>query len=320
MKVYFTAVIVSLILFLAPVSYAGSFTGDETGTTSAAFLKIGPGARAAAMGEAYTAAADDAYAVYWNPAAMKNVKEKQLAFMHAFWLESINYDYVSFVTPVNVLDGAFGGSFTYLWMDSIDRVTNSGDVTGSFSPYDMAFALSFAGLVYGVKTGASAKYIKESLGSKSAQAFALDTGVTGSLLEDKLSGGIYAGNIGTKLKFDRAECPLPFIIRAGLAYSARKDLGLSFDIHMPADSAMSYHLGGEYTYEYFEEILFIARAGYNIGPDSSGKSGISAGFGVNLNKYNIDYAYVPYRGLGGTHRLSLSMKFIKPRENYLLIP
>ena len=39
---------------------------NEPGTTAASFLKIGVGARAAAMGDAFTALADDPTALYWK--------------------------------------------------------------------------------------------------------------------------------------------------------------------------------------------------------------------------------------------------------------
>ena len=44
-----------------------SQTVSKTGTTAAQFLKIGIGARALALGGAYSAIADDASALYWNP-------------------------------------------------------------------------------------------------------------------------------------------------------------------------------------------------------------------------------------------------------------
>ena len=44
---------------------------SNVGTTAAPFLEIGAGARAVAMGGAFTAIADDPMSLYWNPAALK---------------------------------------------------------------------------------------------------------------------------------------------------------------------------------------------------------------------------------------------------------
>ena len=44
-------------------------------------LKIGVGARAIGMGEAYTAQADDVSSLYWNPAGLALMQERQASFM-----------------------------------------------------------------------------------------------------------------------------------------------------------------------------------------------------------------------------------------------
>jgi len=57
---------------LGPVTVlrAGDFSADAKGTTGAAFLTMGMGARAVGMGGAYSAVAADASAVSWNPAGL----------------------------------------------------------------------------------------------------------------------------------------------------------------------------------------------------------------------------------------------------------
>src|SRR5438045_3246800 len=47
---------------------------NNVGSSGAVFEKIGVGARAAGMGGAYSALADDISALYWNPAGIARLK------------------------------------------------------------------------------------------------------------------------------------------------------------------------------------------------------------------------------------------------------
>jgi len=67
------------IKFLSVLICVGLVSGSAfAGTDAAAFLKKGVGARALAMGGAFTSIADDTSAVYWNPAGL--AKRQQYAF------------------------------------------------------------------------------------------------------------------------------------------------------------------------------------------------------------------------------------------------
>jgi len=59
-----------LVIFLlfALLQSEGFSQVTKTGTTAAKFLSIGIGPRANAMGGAFTSVANDASALYWNPA------------------------------------------------------------------------------------------------------------------------------------------------------------------------------------------------------------------------------------------------------------
>ncbi|MDZ7797853.1 MAG: hypothetical protein U5N56_12850 [Candidatus Marinimicrobia bacterium] len=57
------------IIILAGLS-ALVWAQDKVGTTAANFLNVPVGGKAAAMGGAYTAVADDPTALFWNPGAI----------------------------------------------------------------------------------------------------------------------------------------------------------------------------------------------------------------------------------------------------------
>ena len=63
-------------LILIPLLSFG-ITLFQPGTAGFQFLKLGVGARPVAMGSAYTAVADDANALFWNPAGLGITKSFQ---------------------------------------------------------------------------------------------------------------------------------------------------------------------------------------------------------------------------------------------------
>ena len=79
------------------------FAAGETGL---AVLKVGVGARATAMGEAFVASADDASGIYWNPAGSAWIKNRQAHFSHNSWIQGINHNVASLTFPTKV--GSFG--------------------------------------------------------------------------------------------------------------------------------------------------------------------------------------------------------------------
>ena len=63
--------VVLLLTLLLVAAWAGQSWADIS-NAAVLFLRIAPGARAAGMGEAYVAIADDATATHWNPAGLGN--------------------------------------------------------------------------------------------------------------------------------------------------------------------------------------------------------------------------------------------------------
>jgi len=102
---------VLLSVLWAPVARADKYAGE--------FLKLGVGARALGMGEAFVAVADDASAPYWNPAGLIHLRERQVLFMHAEQFgDIINHDFVSFAMPLEG-QGVLAVSVIRLGVDNI---------------------------------------------------------------------------------------------------------------------------------------------------------------------------------------------------------
>ncbi len=66
------------------------------------FMYVGAGARALALGSAYSAVADDITAGYWNPAGLARNTDKSVAFMHSERFGGlISYDYLAYSQEYN---------------------------------------------------------------------------------------------------------------------------------------------------------------------------------------------------------------------------
>ena len=99
---------------------AGIF--PKAGTTAAPFLKIGVGARAVAMGGNFVALANDATALYWNPAAITDLTEMNFSVTHSSWIAGMTHGAILFALPISDAAG-FGLELTYLTSGDIEQTT-----------------------------------------------------------------------------------------------------------------------------------------------------------------------------------------------------
>jgi hypothetical protein len=113
-----------LVLLVFPLSLRAQVDGP--GTTSANFEKIGMGARAAGMGDAFAAVADDATAMYWNPAGLVLARGTEFSLTHTVWLQGISDEYFAFTQNLK-RDGAFGGSLEYLGTGTFSGTLENSD-------------------------------------------------------------------------------------------------------------------------------------------------------------------------------------------------
>ncbi|MEW6681037.1 MAG: hypothetical protein AB1297_08510, partial [bacterium] len=102
--------LVAILGLMGNLSFAG-----EPGKTAMAFLKLGQGARVNGMGEAFVGLADDINSLYWNPAGLANLKEREASFMFLKPFDEVKglgYGYLSGVFPTH--KAIFATSISYL--------------------------------------------------------------------------------------------------------------------------------------------------------------------------------------------------------------
>lgn len=176
-----------LLLLLSFLSLTAS--AQSVRKYSNEFLKIGVGARAAAMGNAMTGIADDVTAGYWNPGGLALAPNApEVALMHSEYFAGIaKYDYVGFTMPIGG-NRRFGASVIRLGVDDIPNTLNLVDPNGNidfgrvetFSVADLGVVLSLAQRIEalgGLDVGANFKVVNRTVGKfANAWGFGLDAG------------------------------------------------------------------------------------------------------------------------------------------------
>lgn len=301
-------------LLLLPLS---AFAAGD-GTTGAEFLKVAPGARGAAMGEAQTAAAEDVFAAHWNPAALGGLKAAEISLMHNTWLEDVHQQYAAAALPAKSA-GTFALSYNRLSVDDLEGYdamgTPRGTLTGGASAASLGWGRNFSSRFEGgggLMGGAALKTVSEEHAGVGASSLAADLGLlwrpavsAGWLRRSSL--GLAFRNMGQGLTFDRETLSLPAEISLGLGYShflAGDAIALTADLRRTAGEDDSFGAGAEYRLK----DLFALRAGYRAADAED--AGLRAGAGIRLRGLQIDYAWAGMgEDLGAAHRVSLTYRF-----------
>jgi hypothetical protein len=286
----------------------GQAFASDPGDAGALFLRIGMGARASAMGEGYTAVAEDASSVYWNPAAMAAVLNTNLMFAHNESFLSSRLEQVALTHETDY--GMIGLMFTGQYMDKMERREDvpSEIPLGEFSVYDVAFAAGFARYILpNLSVGATIKPVYQRIDERSSTGLAFDFGVYHVSRIEGLRLAAVALNVGTPMKFIEEEYALPRSIKVGGSYDRefeqiRGRVLLTFDGVFVNDGDPRQHMGAEYTYRRIVSL----RAGYKGGYDSYGGT---FGAGIRYKKLDVDYAFLLVKNdLGDSHRISVSIR------------
>lgn len=325
-----------LCAYCAPVESRAqvfpSFGDERTGTSIANTLKIGLGARAAAMGEAFTAVADDASALYWNPAGLSNTTTNEAYFTHTQWFAGINQSTGNATLRIDD-EHVVGISIARTGLPEVK-------VTTETQPFGTGQTFQFDNLVAGVSyahrftdqfsAGVTVRYIRETLGDVAVNAFTVDAGTFYWTGLGTTRFAVAVSNFsnqkepeGTVVLYDRTAVSgfrgfdAPTVFRIGFAMDPILDstnrLTVALQLNHPSDNAENYALGGEYALTFSDAFpaQILARAGYKLNVE---EENISAGAGVRIPVFDdyrvaVDYAWTNFRTLGAVHRFSAGIQF-----------
>lgn len=336
-------VVANALIFMTSTIGVAQTTGESSvsnvGTNAAAFLEIGVGARAQAMGGSFCSIADDATAMYWNPAGIADMGHFEASFTNIDWLADVYFGYAAVVAPIGAL-GAVGVDVSVLDagerpVRTVAQPEGTGEIYGS---RDLSLGFAFAmNLTDRFSIGFHGKYIRQEIWHESANGFGLDLGALYKMPIDGVQLGFSVLNFGTRMKmsgrdllrpfdpdpenfgndainveFVTESFQLPLMFRFGMSYRIQMNragsLLVSTDLLHPSNNTESINFGGEYT---FNDFVFI-RGGYESLFERDRENGLTLGGGLKVKLFDagtlrIDYAYVDWGVLDSANRFTIAL-------------
>ncbi len=295
------------------------------------FLTFEPGGRANGMGRAYSAVADDAFAMWWNPGATAFNRKGQIALNHIPWLQGSGlndmfYEYLGWNQYFEGI-GNLNAHIVLLDAGTQEQTDIHGTSQGNFHPFDIAGAIgySYEAIPQTLGLGANFKLIysylapgtgfTESEGKAFSFTFDLGAKYRNAVSIPGLDLALVLQNVGPDVTFvDQEQAdPAPMTARIGAAYRVMEDplnkLTLSVEASKMlanSDPLIKRFVTG---WEHMDEVIYSAgaefvyldlialRGGYFA--DVAGKiTGPSVGVGIQYafdSRYKIsaDFAMVP---------------------------
>ena len=325
------------------VAAAQVFKSDvsKKGTTAAAFLSISQGARAASMGSAFVAVADDWSTLYWNPAGIASLGNGVM-FDHTVWLADIGYNFIGGSISLGSI-GSLGMSITSSSISDMKVTTVAQpDGTGEvFNVSQVAFSVAYAvKLTDNFAIGFNPKYVYERIWKMDAAALAIDVGMKYNTPFKGIILGMSIANFGQKMhmtgqnsvvlydsdpansgnngripaELSTGEWSLPLNFRVGVAYKPElgemHKLTVAVDAMHPGDDYESVNVGGEYT---FDDLISF-RGGYKALFLKESEESFTLGVGVKqriLGNITLmaDYSYLDFGRLTSVHKITIGMGF-----------
>ena len=293
------------------------------------FMEIGVAPRAQGMGGAFVAVANDISASYYNPAALVNLTQTQISFMHTQqMIASVNYDYLAFGKPLGG-NRVVGLSLIRLGIDNIkdsrqaliylesdpDNWRLDWSRITEFNAADYIFNLSVAQrMASNWAFGGNVKLIRRKIADHSANGIGLDLSIYRDFSSGLTLGAALKNVTTTFISWDTGEKELV----APALFSGVSYLWQFSSFHLGVRPAVELILRGEHRQKsaslsagalsldmaagleinYFELLYF--RSGYDE------IQRFNLGVGIQIPHVRIDYAFTNYdQELGNSHRIGL---------------
>ncbi len=269
---------VLMILFFSPPLYAQDALGS---------LSLPVGARAMALGEAWVGEASDALSSYWNPAGLSQVKGNYLATMHQEIKLLVPYDYLGYLSSSGK-GKAFGFNFICLDYSALGY-------TWQEDAYIFSYADAYSPRL---SWGVNLKHVRLRVpDTGSGRGWGADLGVLYKMGKNLKVGAMFR-NAYALIQYAGFKETQERHLTLGLSFKPDLSSLLVLDFsdllnRCDSNSPPALHLG-------LERQLgesFSLRVGYLHSWGEEGEKRFTAGVGITLEPWQIDYAYDPTKNI-----------------------
>jgi len=260
-------------------------------------LQVPVGARAIAMGGAFSAVADDGTTIYWNAAGLPWIGHQEITGGYAnLYGSDIRDNFVSFTLPLTPNQAAA--------VDWYHSGYNDTELDFGENRIDLAYGRKFGSRV---SAGAVLKYLDRNTALDGSEVrrgsgWGADFGVLAQPVASLRLAALAQDAFDTRLHYgDGGESSVAFprTWRVGAAFTPRPWGTLAVD----GDDRL--HVGAE-----LRPVDMVAlRAGYQSDLGGPEETTWSFGAGVRWSIFRFDYAYEEHPVLGGTSHFGLSLGF-----------
>ena len=325
------------LLFVCVILWTTTALCQLGGRGTYQFLNLISSPRQAALGGKIITNYDyDPDSALYNPASINYRMDNQLSANYVNFIADINYGTASYAYLWDRRTQVIHAGVTYVNYGNFDGRDETGQATGDFSGGEAAISVGYAVNIPNtdIHIGANAKFITSKLAEFNSIGGAIDIGAIYNYEEWDLNAALVVRNIGTQFTpfVDTIE-KLPLEIDAGISqivpnvpirwHLTFENLQL-WNIAFENDANSITDIEGNVTpediglldnvvrhtivgVELFPRGGFNLRLGYNFRRSEELRiinqrsfAGISAGFGIKINKIRFNYAYARYNSVASS--------------------
>jgi hypothetical protein len=312
------SVVVSVLILL--FSHGVGFAGEGKAGHAGAFLQLSIPARAAGMGGAFVALADDASAFLSNPAGSFQIRRMTAAAAYRKMTLDRRLSWFGFLLPVRK-EASIGLNWISVGVGELYERDDRGELGKEISDSENVLSFNFSRKMSGkILMGLNIKYIQHNLVDLSAYGVGFDFGIL-LLPIQKLKLGFAAQNVGMRYswasggywkKFGElgtsTKDEFPLTLKSGASWAEFENkLIAGIELEKDAYQDPRYKIGAEYVHPFHEDTGGALRLGLDNG---------SLAFGLGLRRalnnlnFVVDYAYLSGKaGLEADHIVSMELSF-----------